>query len=297
MQGLQSCRGRGSVAGLTRALQRSRAGNVSRMWPRRPWRGTPGPCGSHLGRTCLNTLGPEAVTVQAPPDHPRPSLSPAADGPVPRHQWWWVPGAITVITIASVIVVTLSQLHPSMLLTNTTTTGGDTGAHIAMPKYLETLLSHGHLTGWDPGWYDGFPLYTFYFTIPDLFIAIGGWVIPYDVAFKLGTILGSVTAARLRLGLRPLLPPARPAPHPAGRGHAALPLRLHVHHLRREPLLDPGGGVRLLVQPVAGRALPRALRLRRAGGQIPRLGRRRARRLRPVPHRPRLVRAGRRGRS
>jgi hypothetical protein len=103
-----------------------------------------------------------------------------------------VPGAITVITIATVIVVTLSQLHPSMLLTDTTTTGGDTGAHIAMPKYLETLLSHGHLTGWDPGWYDGFPLYTFYFTIPDLFIAIGGWVIPYDVAFKLGTILGSV---------------------------------------------------------------------------------------------------------
>ena len=109
-----------------------------------------------------------------------------------RGSWWWVPGAITVITIASVIVVTLSQLHPGMLLTNTTTTGGDTGAHIAMPKFLESLISHGHLTGWDPGWYDGFPLYTFYFTIPDLFIAIGGWVIPYGVAFKLGTILGSV---------------------------------------------------------------------------------------------------------
>ena len=103
-----------------------------------------------------------------------------------------MPGAITVITIASVIVVTLSQLHPGMLLTNTTTTGGDTGAHIAMPKFLESLLVHGHLTGWDPGWYDGFPLYTFYFTIPDLFIAIGGWIIPYGVAFKLGTILGSV---------------------------------------------------------------------------------------------------------
>jgi hypothetical protein len=109
-----------------------------------------------------------------------------------RDSWWWVPGAITVITIASVIVVTLSQLHPGLLLTNTTTTGGDTGAHIAMPKFLESLISHGQLTGWDPGWYDGFPLYTFYFTIPDLFIAIGGWVIPYGVAFKLGTILGSV---------------------------------------------------------------------------------------------------------
>ena len=109
-----------------------------------------------------------------------------------RGRWWWVPGAITVITIVSVIVVTLSQLHPGMLLTDTTTTGGDTGAHIAMPKFLETLISHGHLTGWDPGWYDGFPLYTFYFTIPDLFIAIGGWIIPYGVAFKMGTILGSV---------------------------------------------------------------------------------------------------------
>ena len=103
-----------------------------------------------------------------------------------------MPGAITVVTIAAVIVVTLTQLHPSLLFTNTTTTGGDTGAHIAMPKYMETMLSHGHITGWDPGWYDGFPLYTFYFTLPDFFIAVGGWVIPYDVAFKLGTIVGSV---------------------------------------------------------------------------------------------------------
>jgi hypothetical protein len=133
--------------------------------------------------------GPKTVIDQAPK---------VAD-PAPRQaktsshgSWWWVPGAITVLTIASVIAVTLSQLHPGMLLTNTTTTGGDTGAHIAMPKFLETLMSHGHLTGWDPGWYDGFPLYTFYFTIPDVFIAIGGWVIPYGVAFKLGTILGSV---------------------------------------------------------------------------------------------------------
>ncbi|HXY28798.1 MAG TPA: hypothetical protein VEH82_11005, partial [Acidimicrobiales bacterium] len=109
-----------------------------------------------------------------------------------RSTWWWVPGAITVVTIASVVVVTLSQLHPSLLLTNTTTTGGDTGAHVAMPKYLESLLTHGHLTGWYPGWYDGFPLYTFYFTLPDVFIALAGWVMPYTLAFKMGTILGSV---------------------------------------------------------------------------------------------------------
>jgi hypothetical protein len=132
--------------------------------------------------------GPDVVNVLEPPsDEPAPQRTGTS-----RRSWWWVPGAITVITITAVIAVTISQLHLPMLVTNTTTTGGDTGAHIAMPKYLEMLLLHGHLTGWDPGWYDGFPLYTFYFTLPDFFIAIGGWVIPYDVAFKMGTILGSV---------------------------------------------------------------------------------------------------------
>ena len=128
------------------------------------------------------------VNVQEPPPAEPAPRPPGAS----RRSGWWVPGAVTVITITVVIVVTISQLHLNLLFTNTTTTGGDTGAHIAMPKYLEMLLRHGHLTGWDPGWYDGFPLYTFYFTLPDLFIAIGGWVIPYDVAFKMGTILGSV---------------------------------------------------------------------------------------------------------
>ena len=128
------------------------------------------------------------MSVQDPP-----LTGPAApEATTSRSRWWWVPGAITVVTIVSVIVVTISQLHPGMLFTDTTTTGGDTGAHIAMPKFLETLLSHGHLTGWYPGWYDGMPLYTFYFTLPDAFIAIAGWIIPYDVAFKLVTILGSV---------------------------------------------------------------------------------------------------------
>jgi hypothetical protein len=130
------------------------------------------------------TLQDPSVEVREPPPPPRSARRRAA--------WWWVPGAITVVTIAAVILVTLSQLHPSLLFTNTTTTGGDTGAHIAMPKYMETMLAHGHITGWDPGWYDGFPLYTFYFTLPDFFIAVGGWVIPYDIAFKLGTIAGSV---------------------------------------------------------------------------------------------------------
>ena len=131
------------------------------------------------------------VSVQDPVVSTR-ETPPPSPGSRRRDEWWWVPGAITVLTIAVVIVVTLWQLHPSHLLSNTTTTGGDTGAHIAMPWYMRSLITHGHLSGWYPGWYDGMPLYTFYFTLPDFFIAVGSWIIPFGVAFKLGTILGSV---------------------------------------------------------------------------------------------------------
>jgi 6-pyruvoyl-tetrahydropterin synthase related domain len=93
---------------------------------------------------------------------------------------------------AGVLIVVVSQLHPNLLVSTTLTTGGDTGAHVALPAFMKAHLLPWHLTGWDPGWYDGFPLYTYYFVLPDLFAALGAFLIPYTVAFKLATILGSV---------------------------------------------------------------------------------------------------------
>ena len=99
----------------------------------------------------------------------------------------------TIVCVVSVIVVVLWQLHPSLLLSRSTPTGGDNGGHFAMPAFLRSgLLSHGQLTGWDPGWYDGFPLYTYYFVLPDLLAAVASYVIPYAVAFKWVTVLGSL---------------------------------------------------------------------------------------------------------
>jgi hypothetical protein len=100
---------------------------------------------------------------------------------------------VTAVVVASVIAVTLWQLHLNLLLTNTTTTGGDTGAHFIMPAYLWTLITHGQLTGWDPAWFAGFPIYTFYFILPDLFAAVGSQIVPYGIAFKWVTVLGSIT--------------------------------------------------------------------------------------------------------
>jgi len=95
------------------------------------------------------------------------------------------------VGIATAIVVW--ALDPALLLSNSLTTGGDTGAHVATVAFLQHhLLPHGHVTGWDPGWYDGYPLYTFYFPLPDLLAALAGDVLPANVAFKLVTALGSL---------------------------------------------------------------------------------------------------------
>jgi hypothetical protein len=132
---------------------------------------------------------------------PEPEVEelPAAETTPPT--WWarplpareWLPAAATIVCIASVIAVTLWQLHPSLLLSNSTTTGGDYGGHYALPAFLNSgLLPHFGLTGWDPSWYNGFPLYTYYFVLPDLFTALASHVIAYGLAFKWASVMGSV---------------------------------------------------------------------------------------------------------
>ena len=107
-----------------------------------------------------------------------------------RDQWPQAVTAICGIVLLGMILWQLGGLHA--LLSNTTTTGGDTGAHYMMPAVLSEFVSHGHLTGWFPGWYDGLPLYSFYFVLPDLLVALASHVIAYNVAFKLATVAGSL---------------------------------------------------------------------------------------------------------
>ena len=108
-----------------------------------------------------------------------------------RRTAW--PAWSNAVVIVGVMVVVLTQMHPNLLFLNTTTAGGDTGAHVALPAFLKSnLLTHGRVTGWDPGWYDGFPLYTFYFPLPGLITVVFNAVVPYNVAFKLVTVLGSL---------------------------------------------------------------------------------------------------------
>jgi hypothetical protein len=138
---------------------------------------------------------PVEVAPRPAPVGPAPVLAPVPPSwarRLTRRSSW--PGWANLAVVAGVTLVALSQLHPSLLLANTTTAGGDTGAHVMLPAFLKShLLTHGQITGWDPDWYDGFPLYTYYFPLPGLFTVLLNAVVSYDVAFKLVTVLGTLT--------------------------------------------------------------------------------------------------------
>src|SRR5579859_2362514 len=124
-----------------------------------------------------------------------------ADMPqAPSQDQWWRrlrsrvsngEAVVTFVVVAACVVFTFKELQPSQLFKNTTPAGGDMGAHVWLPAYVESsLLPHLRVTGWTPDWYDGFPALTFYFPLPIWAIALLSYVIPYSIAFKLVTVLG-----------------------------------------------------------------------------------------------------------
>lgn len=91
-------------------------------------------------------------------------------------------------------IVTLNVVHWDLITSNNTPTGGDMGAHVMGPAYLrDHLLSNFRLTGWNPYWYDGFPMYRYYMVIPALMIVALNVILPYGIAFKIIAVAGIMT--------------------------------------------------------------------------------------------------------
>lgn len=81
--------------------------------------------------------------------------------------------AFTVIAVAVATWVVLATIDPRLLWRDTTPTGGDMGAHVWGPNYLQHhVLPRFNLTGWTHDWFNGFPAYQFYMVIPSLLIVI-----------------------------------------------------------------------------------------------------------------------------
>ena len=122
-----------------------------------------------------------------PPDSAQPKLDRLRERLNPE-------AIVTFLVVASVVVFVTKELQPSQLLANTTPTGGDMGAHVWLPAFVKrALFPHLQLNGWAPDWYDGFPALTFFFPLPIWAIALASYIIPYNIAFKLVTVVGLIT--------------------------------------------------------------------------------------------------------
>lgn len=83
-----------------------------------------------------------------------------------------VEGWVTLGVIVACTIYVFAMVHPELIFTNNTPTGGDMGAHVIGPHYLvEHLLPQGRVSGWTPDWFAGYPLYRFYMVVPALAIA------------------------------------------------------------------------------------------------------------------------------
>jgi uncharacterized membrane protein len=132
---------------------------------------------------------------------------------VNRFRAFWTPLRILdAALVASVIFVTIWSLHPNLVFSSSLLTGGDTGSHLAMPAYLKTTGNVFNFTPWDPGWFAGFPAYTYYFVLPDVLASFASYVIGFAVAFKLATILGSVLMPITAYAMGRLFRAPRPIP-------------------------------------------------------------------------------------
>jgi hypothetical protein len=94
--------------------------------------------------------------------------------------------------VATCCLFVFWQLHPDLLLRNTTPAGGDVGAHVWWPAYLREHLLPWRIAGWTMDFYAGFPAGQFYFPLPALLIVGLDLVLPYNVAFKLVTASGPI---------------------------------------------------------------------------------------------------------
>jgi hypothetical protein len=99
---------------------------------------------------------------------------------------------IDFIILSAIILFLFSYFKPSLLISNTVISAGDTVGHYYgtwfMNKYL---IPNFKLIGWSQDWFLGYPAFQFYF--PFIFFLTGllGYLIPLNISFKVGTILGT----------------------------------------------------------------------------------------------------------
>lgn len=117
-----------------------------------------------------------------------------------RGAWEWIrrrvsgDRAIAWPLMAAVTLFVHWQMFPSRIFSNTTPAFADLTAHFSTAWYLQRrLLPRGRIAGWSMRTFTGAPVLTFYFPLGSLLIAVLGWLLPLNIAFKLVATMGPLT--------------------------------------------------------------------------------------------------------
>ncbi len=98
---------------------------------------------------------------------------------------------VSVCVLVLIVLFLFSYFEPKYLLKTTTISGGDTSSHNFMAKEMkEKFLPSGKVFGWSNGWWNGFPMFQFYFFIPYLLMALLSFAMPLQIAFRIVSVLG-----------------------------------------------------------------------------------------------------------
>jgi hypothetical protein len=162
------------------------------------------PSGSDVATAVLDPEDPVSVepdSFDADPEELDPLVLAAADEAERERRrsiQTWV--GWTIALGAAVLV--FASLNPRLVLTDSTATGGDMGAHVWGPRFLmDHLLPSLRVTGWTPDWYAGFPAYVYYMVVPSLLVV---WLSAGSGMWDgsaLGIVVGLAVRAALMAGL------------------------------------------------------------------------------------------------
>ena len=98
---------------------------------------------------------------------------------------------IDAVVVALLTLFVFSHLAVPRLFEDTMTVGGDVPAHNYMASHLKaSMLDNGRIISWAPGWWCGFPIFQYYFSLPYVLIVLLSCLMPFNIAFKLGMVTG-----------------------------------------------------------------------------------------------------------
>jgi len=98
---------------------------------------------------------------------------------------------IDTLIIVLIWLFLFTYFKPELMFSTTTTSGGDTGSHNYLAKFMKENIARGKIIGWSHDWYAGLPMFQFYFPLAYILIAFLNFFIHANIAFKIITILGT----------------------------------------------------------------------------------------------------------